>query len=122
MNAPCAVSIDLRDHEARQARLEAEQAAHLAPAMDDLVYRLMKGGRYPATGYPAIDLYDFVTEKVSGKDLFSWLHAVVNASEENAATVCYDISAKMEDELRAYLDGSEFVQQRAAEMAQEEYE
>lgn len=120
MTNRCAVEMDELEHDQRQSRAEIEQERHMSAAMDDLIYSIMDGQRYPKTGLPAIDLSDFLLETLNGSDLVGWLLKVVNAGKDEAAMVCYTISAQMENELRAYLTDSEFVRARATEMAREE--
>lgn len=92
-------------------------------ALEDAVQRVMWGERVPKRGFPAIDLADFLDQRVPVSDQTEdFVRLLVARSSEEISDVHLDITSKLEKQLRDYLAGSAIVENIAQEMADEDAE
>ena len=105
-----------RLYDAANAQDERERALYMAKALDDVVERVMNGERVPKSGYPAIDLVDFLENNAQAHQL---LARILTNSGDAQLIAIYEAGNDVEHLLRRHLDGSQFVADRASEMAED---
>ena len=92
-----------------------------ALALEEAVEAVMRGERYPAKGFPAIDMSDLLDQCVSvttQADDLCRLLCCTNAAD--IADAMLDIENRYEQLLRAHLAGSEIVESAAQAMYDDE--
>jgi hypothetical protein len=90
---------------------------YLAPALDEVVERVMLGERVPkGRRFSYIDLFDFLQEQPDAHEL---LAQFISCSAQEASERSSNLDREIERRLRAHLQDSEIVAERAADMARD---
>ena len=106
-----------RLYDTANAQGERERDPHLKDALNDVVDRVMSGDRFPKRGFPAIDLWDFLDQQMSLSDQTEWLVRLITCRDELDTVSAF--KSEIERRLRIHLVESQFVHDRASEMAED---